>query len=150
MSEQSFPASQGSGTDFAVFTDILGNERPVYVLGDTEYNTLLLPVGVALHSDGGNDTVAVASGHSGNTIVVNQPSFLCKVLITTANSNALVIYDNASTNSGTIIGYVAASAVAGTVANFNMPALLGITVAGNSNNPAFTLSFINQTQVDVS
>jgi hypothetical protein len=97
--------------------------------------------GNALFTDGGLQTTAVAAGTSTDTVIKATAGRLCKVLITTAGTNALVIWDNASGHTGTIIGSIAASAAAGTLVSFQMPAANGITVQGNSNNPAFTVSW---------
>ena len=149
--ETTLPVSPGSGTNVAGYTDINGNFRQVVAIGDPYYNYALMPVGVQLHSDGGNQTsAAVTSGKNTVTVISTTPSFLCRVLITTANSGVVTIYDNASAASGTVIGYIPASAAIGTVYNFQLPALNGITVSASSNNPALTISFVNQTIADVS
>jgi hypothetical protein len=91
---------------------------------------------------GGSATVAIAAGHTANTVVSASPGRLCRVLITTAGTATTVsIFDNATTNSGTIIGIFPGTATAGTVFDFEMPAVNGITVGGASTNPAMTISY---------
>ena len=96
---------------------------------------------ITLVTSGGSNSTPVAAGTSADTVIKASAGRLCKVLITTLGTNALLIYDNASGHTGTIIGCVAASATAGTLVDLQMPAANGITVAGNSNNPAFTVSW---------
>ena len=149
--ESPIAITQGSGTDIAGYVDINGNFRQAVAIGDPYYNYALIPVGVQLTSDGGNQTsAAVTSGKNTITVISSNPSFLCRILVTTANTSALTLYDNASAASGTIIGVITASAVAGTVFNCQMPALNGITASASSNNPAVTISYVNQTIADVS
>ncbi len=93
-------------------------------------------------SDGGVQTVAIASGTATDTVVKASPGRLCRVLVTATNTHELDIFDNASGHTGTIIGVVAANAANGTVAVFQMPAANGITVQGNAANPGVTISFL--------
>lgn len=87
-------------------------------------------------------SVAVPASKVANTIVKAGPGRLCRALVTVAGTAApVLIYDNASAASGTVIGYIPTAAVAGTVIEFDMPALLGIVVAGVATNPGVTLSF---------
>jgi len=86
-------------------------------------------------------TVAIAAGTAGNTIVKAALGRLVRVLVTTPGTNAVLIYDNASGANGTIIGAIPASAAVGSSFLFDLPAALGITVAGNAANPAVTISF---------
>lgn len=97
--------------------------------------------GGLLGTSSGSLTKAVAASVATNTVVSNGPGRLARVLITALGTNALTIHDNASAASGTIIGYIEASAAAGTIRDFEMPAANGITVAGNANNPGFTVSW---------
>lgn len=90
---------------------------------------------------GGTNTVAIPATTSANTVVKASAGRLCKVLVTTVGTAAVLIYDNATTNSGTIIGSIAASAAVGTVVDFQMPAANGITVAGSATLPALTISY---------
>lgn len=92
-------------------------------------------------TDGGTTTVAIANANAANTVVKASAGRLCRVLITTTNTAAVSIYDNATTNTGTIIGAVPASAAVGTSFTFQTPAANGITVGGAATNPAMTVSF---------
>lgn len=98
--------------------------------------------GAAVTTSGGVTTVAIASGTATDTVVKATPGRLCRVLVTTTNTNPMTIWDNASGHTGTIIGAFAASPTVGTVVSFEMPAANGITVQGNAANPAVTISFI--------
>ena len=90
----------------------------------------------------GNKNVAIASGHVADTIVSAIPGMLARVLVTSQNTNQMLIYDNASTTSGTIIGIIPANQpVDGKALVFKMPAQNGIYVAGNANNPGVTISY---------
>lgn len=96
---------------------------------------------VQVMSEGGNLTVAVAAGTAGNTVVKNVAALLARVLVTTAGTNSMSIYDNATTTSGTVIGIIPANTPAGSIFPFQMPAANGITVGGNSNNPGVTIAY---------
>jgi hypothetical protein len=63
------------------------------------------------------------------------------VLVTASGTNALTVYDNASSPSGTIIALVPPSAAVGTLIDCQAPAASGITVAGNSANPGVTIFY---------
>lgn len=85
--------------------------------------------------------VAVAVSSSA-TVVKSSAGFLSGVLVTAAGSSqAMTIYDNASTGSGTVIGIIPSGATAGTYYPFNMPAANGITCSGSSSNPAVTVAY---------
>jgi hypothetical protein len=88
----------------------------------------------------GEQTIAIAAGKATNTIVKSSPGRLGRILVTTVGSNAMLIYDSATTNSGTPIGAIPASAPIGPYES-GFPAAIGITVAGNASNPAVTISF---------
>jgi hypothetical protein len=92
-------------------------------------------------TDGGTTATAVAAGTATDTVIKASVGRLCRILVTTAGTNAMMIYDNATAGSGKIIGATEANAVAGTVVNAQMPADNGITVDGHANNPAVTISF---------
>lgn len=92
---------------------------------------------------GGSATVAIAASFASNTVVKASPGRLGRILVTTLGTNAMLIYDNATTNSGTIIGVVPASAAVGTVVDCQLPAANGITVAGSATNPAVTIGYFN-------
>ena len=92
-------------------------------------------------SVGGQATVSVTP--TSLTVVKPSPGRLCRILVTTVNgANQVNIFDNASAASGTIIGVVAAAAAAGSVIDLQMPAALGITIAGTAAAGVFTISFI--------
>lgn len=93
-------------------------------------------------SGDGGQTTAIAAATGTDTVVKDSPGKLCRVLITTAGTAAVEIYDHASSATGTKIGHIAASAAAGTVATFMMPAANGITVKGSANLPAMTISYL--------
>ena len=99
-------------------------------------------LGVQHVANGGLVTTAVAAGTAGNTVIKASAGRLCRVLVTTAGTAAMLIYDNATTNSGTVIGAIPANAVAGSLYDFQMPAANGITVDGDGNNPAVTIGWI--------
>jgi len=87
----------------------------------------------------GTFTQSITAGATADTTVKTSQGRLCRVLVTTAGTGAVAIYDNAGGHTGTIIGAVAANAVAGTMVECQAPASLGITVAGNAANPAMTI-----------
>lgn len=144
--EQSLGVTAGSGKNIAVYQDSSGNLRQVVVLGDEAGTTAEVPNGVLLTSNGGNDMTAMASGAS-NTVITTGTGRLCRVLVTASNTAAVTFYDNASAASGTIIGYIPASATTGTIYDFNFPHVNGIVATGDANNPAMTITFINQALV---
>lgn len=92
-------------------------------------------------ASGGLQTTAISAGLTADTTIKGAAGRLCKVLVTSAGTNALLIYDNATGHTGTIICSIAANAAAGTLVDLQMPAALGITIQGNSNNPAVTVSW---------
>lgn len=87
----------------------------------------------------GVSATPITAGLATDTIIKGSPGRLCRILVSAAGANAVVIYDNATTHTGTIIGAVAASATAGTLVECQAPALVGITVQGNASNPAMTV-----------
>lgn len=98
-------------------------------------------LGLQLVSSGGRKTTAIAAGTAGNTLISAKPGRLCRVLVTTAGSNGMRIHDSNDGVTGTIIGALAANAAVGCY-DFDMPVENGITVDGDGNNPAVTISFI--------
>lgn len=82
---------------------------------------------------------SIAAGTVADTIIKGKPGRLCRILVTTAGTAAVSIWDNASGHTGTIIGAVAANAVAGTMVEAQAPAVNGITVQGGASNPAITV-----------
>lgn len=97
--------------------------------------------GTPFVSDGGRAATAIAAGVATDTVIKASPGRLCRILVTTAGANALLVYDNATAGSGTVIGALAAAAAAG-IYDFQMPASAGITVKGNAANPAVTISYL--------
>lgn len=87
----------------------------------------------------GTNATPITAGTTGDTVIKATPGRLCRLLVVTAGSNAMAVYDNNTTHSGTVIATVAASAVAGTIVEAQAPALSGITVQGNASNPAVTV-----------
>jgi hypothetical protein len=86
-------------------------------------------------------TLAIAASVATDTVVKAAPGRLARLIVTTLGTNALLIYDNATTGSGVIIGAIPASAAVGSSFLFDMPAANGITVKGSGTNPAVTISF---------
>jgi hypothetical protein len=120
-------------------SNLIGSAKIVDTAGSNE-------AGVdALHNvyvtDGGTTATAVAAGTVADTVIKGSAGRLCRIVVTTAGTNAMEIYDNASAGSGKVIATVAANAVAGTWIDAQMPAANGITTKGDSNNPAVTISF---------
>lgn len=91
-------------------------------------------------NNGGKTNYAIAAGTATNTIISGAGGMLGSVLVTTTGTADLVIYDNPTTASGTIIGLVPANSVKGLYV-FRTPAQIGITVAGNGNNPGVTIFY---------
>ncbi len=85
--------------------------------------------------------VAVAASTASDTVIKAAPGRLLRILVTTTGTNPMTIHDNASAGSGTVIGALPASPAVGSSYQFDLPAGAGITVKGNSNNPAVTISF---------
>jgi hypothetical protein len=101
--------------------------------------------GVPITTTGGTTTAAVASGTSSNTVIKATPGRLARVLVTGlagTTTGTTSIFDNATTNSGTVLAILANNTAVGTVLTFDMPAANGITVGGNANAPAVTISFL--------
>lgn len=84
----------------------------------------------------------VAAGVGAAAVVIKASAgYLSGVLVTSAATAALNIFDNASAGSGTLIGFVPATATAGQYFPFNMPALNGITAEQANGSPAVTVAF---------
>lgn len=113
-------------------------------VGLSDGNTAALqlgPSGELRTTDGGRATVAVPAATVANTIVKTSPGRIGRILITAVGTTAVVCYDNASVASGTIVAEVAASTAIGTIEDFSLPVSNGITCAGASTAPGYTLSF---------
>lgn len=93
-----------------------------------------------LNSDGVTST-AIASGHSADTVLSSNPGALGRVLVTTTNTNSMLLYDNASAGSGKVVGVIPANPTVGNLYTFKMPTQNGLTVAGNAANPGVTVSY---------
>lgn len=89
----------------------------------------------------GTNTTPVAASTTADTVIKGGPGRLCRVLVTTTGTGAAVIWDNANGHTGTIIGSIAANAAAGTFVECQEPATNGITVQGNANLPAITVTW---------
>jgi hypothetical protein len=76
------------------------------------------------------------------TVIKSTPGRLAKILCSTANAtNAINIYDNATTNSGTIIGVIPTTATIGQIFDLQMPAANGITIAATASAGTITVSW---------
>ena len=95
----------------------------------------------ALNTNSGGSKTAPVVAAAAAAAIKATPGRLCKVMVTTLGTAALLFYDNASAASGTIIGAIAASAAVGTVSTFDMPAANGIWCASGTNTPAVTVSY---------
>lgn len=116
--------------------------RPVGGSDGTYIRTLYVaPDGTLAVNDGGRVTTPIAAATAANTVVSAVPGKLASVLVTTAGTANMLIYDNATTNSGTIIGVIPSGATVGQVYTLNMPAANGITVAGSASNAGVTISW---------
>lgn len=83
----------------------------------------------------------IAASTATDTVVKASSGRICKVLITTLGTGTCLIYDNASAGSGDLVGSIPASAAVGTIYDFDIPCTNGITVKGNANLPAVTISY---------
>lgn len=98
-------------------------------------------VPVAVVTDGGTLTAAVAAGAGGAGVVKAAAGRLCRIIVTTLGTAAMTFYDNASAASGTALFVIPASAAAGTIYNLQMPAANGIYAGGAANTPAVTVAY---------
>ncbi|QBD76178.1 hypothetical protein EPA93_09215 [Ktedonosporobacter rubrisoli] len=112
-----------------------------YLWNGTNHDRQQGKFGVADVSNGGRATIAIAAGMATDTVVKAAAGRLCRVLVTAAGTALLIIYDNASGHTGTIIGILPANPAVGAVFDFQLPAINGITVAGNASNPGITVSY---------
>jgi hypothetical protein len=133
------------------------NNRALHVnLRDASANQLLgiktsansLPVVIASDqaaldiSPGGKTTTSIAAAAT-NTVVKASPGRLCRVMVTTPGTVALIFYNNATGGSttGDILGYIPANAAAGSVYDFQFAATVGIQAPGGANTPAVTVGY---------
>lgn len=91
---------------------------------------------------GGVVTAAVPQGVAALQVVKATPGRLCRIVITTAGTESISIYDHASAASGKKLFTTPATSALGSIYDIQMPAELGITVAAQTaNTPAFTVSY---------
>lgn len=86
-----------------------------------------------------DSTTTTAYSATATTVIKASAGRLVSLLVTTAGTVDVPIYDNASAASGTIIGMVPAAATKGQVIVCAAPAANGITVGGLAGNAAFTV-----------
>ena len=103
--------------------------------------------GETITGEGKWTTAVTAAQIAAAAVVVKAaPGRLCKVLVTTTTttSEAITIYDNASTASGTVIAVIPGDTSAGTVIDFQMPCNNGITIEQNASlvAGAITISWV--------
>jgi hypothetical protein len=89
----------------------------------------------------GNGSAVIAAGTSTDTQVSLNPGMLSRILVTTAGTHEMVLYDNNAGASGTPVGIVPASTARGTWVECMAPLNLGLAVAGDSNNPGVSIFF---------
>lgn len=94
------------------------------------------------HTDGSHKTGAVAASSTGDVVVSAKPGRICKLVITTAGSAALELYDHASASSGAqLVWKSPATTVLGEVYTIDLPVANGIIGKRASNTPAYTVSY---------
>lgn len=93
-------------------------------------------------SSGGQKTNTVAASSTGDVVVSSKPGRICKIVITTAGSASLELYDHASASSGaTMVWKSPATTVLGETYTVNIPVANGIIGKRQSNTPAYTVSY---------
>jgi hypothetical protein len=131
--------TSGTATGIAEFhkqgpTGVQFRDTGVFIFSGNEF--------IGLTNNDGTQTVAIAAGTAGNTVIVSGAGMLASILVTTTGTNQMKFYDQDTTPTGTIIGIVPASAaVTGVPFTPRMPYTDGIIIAGHANNPAVTVSF---------
>jgi hypothetical protein len=133
--------ADGAGQGLAL--DLEGNlltNNHVYDQNSAQSFEALGVAGVTEVTVGGHASTPVGAG-AGNTIIKSSPGRLARILVTATGTAAFVVYDNASAPSGTIIAVVPANALAGTIIDAQAPALNGMTLAGNPDNPGVTVFY---------
>jgi hypothetical protein len=90
-------------------------------------------------TDGGTATVVITASSAG--AVKTSSGRVCRVLVTTAVTSAVNIYDNTNAASGTILATIPTTAAVGTVYTVQMPAAVGIYVGGGTGSPGLTVSY---------
>lgn len=87
----------------------------------------------------GKQTGTAAAGTTGaNEVIFAAPCILHRLIVTTAGTASLILYDNATTNSGTILYASPATYSLGTVTEINVPAAAGVTARKQSGSAAVT------------
>lgn len=87
-------------------------------------------------------TGTVAASSTGDVVVSALPGRINKIVITTAGSAALELYNHASASSGAqLVWKSPATTVLGEVYTVNIPVSLGIVGKRQSNTPAYTVSY---------
>jgi len=131
-----------TGTD--TFTVTVGAALPA---GSNSIGTVVLPANnttmIGVISPGGVSTTAIAAAAT-NTVVKSGAGRLSRVMVTTAGTATLTIYDNATggSTSGNILGVIPANAAAGSVYDFQFICSTGIQVPGGASTPAVTVGYI--------
>jgi hypothetical protein len=101
-----------------------------------------MPAGDYAKGSAATSTLAIAQGVHALVVAKASEGRLFNIVVTTAGTTSISIFDNASAASGTILFTTPASSPLGSVYFLNMPALLGITVAAQTGTtPGFTLGF---------
>lgn len=90
-------------------------------------------------TNGGTATVVITASSAG--AVKAAPGRLCRVLVTTAVTSAVSIFDNTNAASGTVIATIPTTAAVGTVYDVQLPAAVGIYVGGGTGSPGLTVSY---------
>jgi hypothetical protein len=76
---------------------------------------------------------AAKSTSNGNVVVYAGSGRLNAIMVvTSATTAAITVYDNATTNSGTIIGYVPSGAAIGTFQAYDIPFANGIVLTSTA------------------
>lgn len=99
---------------------------------------------IGLTNNDGIQHTVIAAGHSADTVINSNNSFLASVLVTAQGTNQMEFYDNASAGTGDIIGLVPANQpVDGIPIPCKAPCTLGITAKGDAANPGVTVFYVN-------
>ena len=97
-----------------------------------------------LSSDGGQKIAAVAAGAGAADVVVSaKPGRVCRLVVTTAGTAALELYDHASASAGaTLIWKSIATPAVGDSLTLDIPVQNGIVAKQASGSAAITVSFV--------
>lgn len=99
------------------------------------------PVHFLYVTNGGSLTATVTAQTAGAAAIKTSAGRLCRIIVTSTATAALLFYDNATSASGTVIGAIPASAAIGTMYDVQMPFTNGIWPAGAVNTPSCTLGY---------